>query len=119
MEKKKIYIYPNKPKWKHDYGQPKNYIDGMSDNFETIYSQISIISGSFSKYYLVDIGDGVIHYQIINKGDFMYQYSAFGVNIRKRVVQLSPLTSQIPGWAQNTHADIQDSVFSIVVVRVE
>ncbi len=119
MEKKKIYIYPNKPKWKHDYGQPKNYIDGMSDNFETIYSQISIISGSFSKCYLVDIGDGVIHYQIINKGDFMYQYSAFGVNIRKRVVQLSPLTSQIPGLAQNTHADIQDSVFSIVVVRVE
>ena len=83
------------------------------------YSEISIISGSFSKCYLVDIGDGVILYQLINRGGFMYQYSAFGVNIKKRVVQVSPLTSKIPGWAQNTHADILDSVFCNVVVRVE
>jgi hypothetical protein len=34
----------------------------------------------------------------------MYQYSISSVNIRKKVVQLSLLTSQIPGWAQNTHA---------------
>lgn len=81
------------------------YIDGMSGSFETIYSQISIISGSFSKCYLLDIGDGLglRPYQLINRGGFMYQYSVSGVNIRKRVVQVSPLTSKIPGWAQNTH----------------
>ena len=81
------------------------YIDGTIDKFENIYSRISISSGSFSKCYLLDIGDGLglRPYQLINKESIVYQYSVSGVNIRKKVHELLPLKSNITDLAQNMH----------------
>ena len=83
-------------------------IDGTEAIFNDLYSNVAYADGSKSKCYLLDLGNGLTPFQLINKGGIVYQYNANYVDIKKKVFLLSQ-TTQIPGWVLNTHTGFPGS----------